>query len=170
MSRLPDLTVDPAKPEDRLAVERMLQLYLHDSSEFFSPGHAGVGDDGLFAYPHFESYWQGDPARQIQVFRVEGSLAGFAFVNDWIPTGMEADHALAEFFVMRAYRRAGVGWDASTRLFSQLPGVWEVGVLGHNVPAVNFWRTALRTDPVRELEELPGPEGRWDGTVFRFRV
>lgn len=172
MTRLPDLTVAPARITEREAISRLLQLYLHDFSEFTAPGDdaRGVDQNGLFAYPPFDSYWQGDEARAIHLFRVAGDLAGFAFVNDWSPSGQGVDHALAEFFVLRPYRRAGIGWDASTRLFAQLPGIWEVGVLGHNFAAVNFWRTALRADPISDLEELQGPKGRWDGTVFRFRT
>ena len=167
MSERLALTVQRASAEDRAPVANLLQLYLHDSSEF------GTGRDvdnaGLFSYPHFDSYWSGDLARSVHVFRVEGTLAGFAFVNDWSPSGQGVDHALAEFFVLRAYRRSGIGWEAASRLFEGLPGAWEVAVAGPNVPAVNFWRTALRADSIRELKEMPGDGARWDGTIFRFR-
>lgn len=160
------LSVSRAQAEDRAVVGNLLQLYLHDSSEY--QDGAGIGADGLFAYPHFDSYWCGDPARSVHILRVEGALAGFAFVNDWSPSGQGVDHGLAEFFVLRAHRRSGVGWEAASRLFEALPGVWEVAVSGPNVPAVNFWRTALRADPISDLKESAGDGTRWTGTIFRF--
>jgi len=123
---------------------------------------------GLFAYPPFDSYWADDPARNVYVFRLDDALAGFAFVNDWSPSGQGVDHGLAEFFVLRAHRRSGFGWEAASQLFASLSGQWEVAVRGPNVPAVNFWRTALRDDSIRELNESSGDGERWDGTIFRF--
>lgn len=160
------LTVEAADSADRALVANLLQLYLHDSSEFSA--EPGVDAAGLFDYPAFESYLAGDPARSVYLFRLEGALAGFAFVNDWSPSGETVDCALAEFFVLRGYRRSGVGWEAAGRLFESLPGVWEVGVAGTNVPAVNFWRTALRDDSILKLKEFSGDGTRWDGTIFRF--
>ena len=160
------LTVSKAEAGDRAVIGNLLQLYLHDSSEY--QDGAGIGADGLFAYPHFESYWRGDPAWSVHIFRIDGALAGFAFVNDWSPSEQSVDYALAEFFVLRAHRRSGVGWEAAGRLFEALPGIWEVGVSGQNVPAVNFWRTALRADPITGLEEIAGDGARWDDTIFRF--
>jgi len=165
MGGLTALTVDAATEADREAVANLMQLYLHDFSEFHE---TGVDEAGRFTYAPFDSYWS-DPARRVYIFRLAGALAGFAFVNDWSPSGQGVDNALAEFFVLRAYRRAGIGWEASGRLFEKLPGMWEVAVAGANVPAVNFWRTALRADSISDLEESIGDGDRWTGTIFRFR-
>ncbi len=166
MATRPLLTVSRAQPSNRNAVGNLLQLYLHDSSEF--EGEGGIDDSGLFSYSHFESYWKDDPARSVHIFRLDNALAGFAFVNDWSPSGQGVTHGLAEFFVLRAYRRSGVGWEAASRLFEALPGQWEVAVRGQNVPAVNFWRTALRAESITDLTEILGDNARWAGTIFRF--
>jgi len=166
MATRPLLTVSRAESQDRKAVGNLLQLYLHDFSEF--EGGGGVDEFGLFSYPQLETYWGEDPKRSVHVFRLDEALAGFAFVNDWSPSGQGVDLGLAEFFVLRAYRRSGVGWEAASRLFETLPGQWEVAVRGQNVPAVNFWRTALRADSINSLQEIAGDGTRWDGTIFRF--
>ena len=160
------LVVSRADSTQKAAVRNLLQLYLHDSSEF--RGGAGVDAEGLFAYPGFDAYWRDEAARSVHLFTLDGALAGFAFVNDWSPSGQGVDHGLAEFFVLRAHRRTGVGWEAASRLFESLPGIWEVAVSGPNVPAVNFWRTALRADSISGLQEIAGDGARWTGTVFRF--
>jgi len=166
MATRPLLTVSRAESQDRKAVSNLLQLYLHDFSEF--EGGKSIDESGLFSYPNFDSYWTDEPARTVHLFRLDGVLAGFAFVNDWSPSGQQVDHGLAEFFVLRAHRRSGVGWEAASRLFEALPGQWEVAVRGQNVPAVNFWRTALRADTINDLQEIQGDGARWDGTIFRF--
>jgi len=160
------LTVEAARDDERGAVSNLMQLYLHDFSEIAPRGD--IDEAGQFAYPDFDSYWSGNPARRVYIFRSDGALAGFAFVNDWSPSGQDVDHGLAEFFVLRAHRRSGVGWEAASQLFEALPGQWEVAVRSANVPAENFWRTALRDDSISELTEISGDGDRWTGTVFRF--
>lgn len=162
----PDLDVVPADAADREAVANLMQLYLYDFSEF-DPG-LEIDDKGRFAYPAFDSYWRGDRQRTIRLFRSGGATVGFAFIGDCSLSGRDVDRCLVEFFVLRAYRRSGVGWEAAARLFDTLPGRWEVGVRGTNVPAVNFWRTALRAETIGDLEEIETRGERWTGTIFRF--
>jgi len=85
MSGRSDLTVEVAKPTDRIAVSNLLQLYLHDFSEILSD--ITVDESGLFPCADFDEYWGDDPSLRVHVFRQDGALAGFAFVNDWSPSG-----------------------------------------------------------------------------------
>ena len=41
--------------------------------------------------------------------RADGHTAGFVLVNRWSALDQPLDYAVAEFFVLRKYRRAGVG-------------------------------------------------------------
>ena len=166
MSGRMNLSVDAAAPNDRDAVSNLLQLYLHDFSEI--EDDIAVDPDGLFPCADFDAYWGDDPSLKVFVFRLDSALAGFAFVNDWSASGRELDYGLAEFFVLRSHRRSGVGWDAANQVFAALPGQWEVAVRASNVPALNFWRTALRDDAIRGLTEITGDGARWDGIIFRF--
>ena len=160
------LSVVAATSKDRLAVSNLLQLYLHDFSEI--DDYFEVDQDGRFPSDDFDAYWGDDPSRRVFVFRLDGAFAGFAFVNDWSASGQDLDYGLAEFFVLRSHRRSGVGWDAANQVFASLPGQWEVAVRAANIPALNFWRTALRDDAIRALSEITGDSARWDGIIFRF--
>lgn len=166
MSGRLDLTVEPAKPADREAISNLLQLYLHDFSEIESD--IEIDETGLFPGSDFDEYWEENNTLRVYVFRLNGALAGFAFVNDWSPSGEGVDFGLAEFFVLRSHRRSGVGWEAANKVFASLPGQWEVAVRASNVSALNFWRTALRDETIRDLTEIAGDGARWDGTIFRF--
>jgi predicted acetyltransferase len=58
---------------------------------------------------------------------------------------------MAEFFVMRKYRRGGVGVIAARAVFARFPGEWQVRELAANAGAVAFWRKAI---PVPFTEDM----------------
>src|SRR5204862_2827993 len=92
------LRVDLATIEERDVVARLLELYAHDFSE---RNGVDVRDDGTYGYRYLDAYWT-EPDRHPLLFRVDGRLAGLALVRTGPPIDM------AEFFVLRKYRRGGV--------------------------------------------------------------
>ena len=165
----PDVLVQQAVPAQRGLLERLLQLYLHDFSEF-APRHTVYGEvdaDGLFPYPSgLGSYWQ-EPGREPLLIRADGAVAGFALLNRWSALDRPLDWAVAEFFILRKYRRAGVGTGAAHATFLRHPGRWEVAVAAYNPAALRFWRHAAGLLP-GGAEEHPGDGRRWNGTVLTF--
>ena len=57
---------------------------------------------------------------------------------------------MAEFFVMRKYRRHGIGVIAARDLFARFSGEWQVRQMRANAGATAFWRRAI---PVEFVEE-----------------
>jgi predicted acetyltransferase len=53
-------------------------------------------------------------------------------------------HDVTEFFIMRKFRRPGVGKRAAAGLFQRYPGRWTVRQQVSNPAATAFWRTAIR--------------------------
>ncbi len=87
-------------------VANLFELYAHDFSEFHS---VEPGPDGRFGYPDLPLYWS-EPGRYPFLIRVGGKLAGFVLVRRISQTSeSDAVWDMAEFFVLRAYRRRGVG-------------------------------------------------------------
>lgn len=76
---------------------------------------------------------------------MDGEVAGFAFVIDECPLTMR-DPCLfmAEFFILKAYRRRGAGRAALAAILAQHPGNWHIGVPSANQPAQAFWGEVLR--------------------------
>jgi predicted acetyltransferase len=148
-----------------------MQLYLYDFSEFVPIGspHGEVDANGRFAYGWLESYWQ-ESGRIPLLIRADNHLAGFALLNQWSALDLPLDRAMAEFFVLRKYRRARVGTRAALLLFHQYPGVWEVPVAWYNQPALLFWRHVTHTAASGNVEERSGDGERWSGTVLRFKT
>ena len=69
---------------------------------------------------------------------------------------------MAEFFVLRKYRRGGVGTDAARAVFARFPGEWQTRQQFVNEAAIAFWR---RTIPVPFTESAND-----EGPVQRFRI
>jgi predicted acetyltransferase len=50
---------------------------------------------------------------------------------------------MAEFFVLRGYRRRGIGTQVAHEVWRRFPGPWEVRVMELNVSAHHFWEGAI---------------------------
>ena len=158
-----------APAAQRPVLDHLLQLYLHDFSEFAPIGspHGEVDEEGRFTYPGLDGYWQ-DGGRIALLIRADDHFAGFALVNQWSALELPLDHSVAEFFVLRKYRRARVGTRAALLIFRRYPGQWEVPVAWYNPPAQAFWRSVREEAAPGEVEELAGDGERWAGPVLRF--
>jgi predicted acetyltransferase len=125
-----NMEVIPATPDQEPVLENLLELYTHDFSEFRD---LELGEDGRFAYPFL---WFG-PDRHPFLVRVDGKLAGFVLVN------RETIWDMAEFFIVRGYRRRGVGTSIAHQVWRRFPGAWQVRVMESNHAAHSFWERAI---------------------------
>ncbi|MBV8121972.1 MAG: hypothetical protein JO081_18780 [Alphaproteobacteria bacterium] len=65
-----------------------------------------------------DSYWQEDSLFALTIV-ADQRLAGFVPINRWSALNRPLDQSIAEFFVLRKYRRLGVGSRAAKALFEQ---------------------------------------------------
>lgn len=167
---MPNVELEPCTKAHHATLDALFQLYTHDFSEQWAGTARGeLQDDGRFEpYPHLDSYWT-EPAREALLIRADGALAGFVMLNDHSHAGLPLDHAVAEFFVVRKYRRSGVGQAAARAAIQTRPGLWELAVARRNTGALTFWRGVakdLSSSPFQELDAVDG----WNGTILRFRA
>ena len=160
-----------AGPALRPVIENLMQLYIHDFSDFLVHGNRRMlGEDGRFTDYPLDPYWR-EAGRFALLIRSEGQLAGFALVNDHGHTDAPTDFNMGEFFVTRGHRRSGAGTAAARAIFARHPGRWEVAVARRNTPALPFWRRAIEGfERALAIEETDQNDARWNGTLFRFRV
>lgn len=120
---------------------RLWELYVYDFSELDG---RDVGEDGRFGSARdLGEYWR-DPRRHPYVVRVDGKLAGFVLAHRHGLVFDDPDVTrMSEFFVMRKFRRRGVGERAATLAFDLFPGRWEVWEIAQNVAAQAFWRRVI---------------------------
>lgn len=141
--------------EGKIILRHLLQLYLYDFSEL-----AGWDLDqyGLFGYKYLDFYWV-EPNRHPFLIRVDSQIAGFALVT--VNARDDGDEArLSEFFVVRKYRRQGVGETAARMVFDRFPGQWVVSEFEQNVAAQQFWRTVIHRYTGGDFEERDVDEGQ----------
>jgi predicted acetyltransferase len=166
-----NFSVDRVGSESQQIANNLFQLYAHDFSEFAPPDDErfNVDDDGLFGLPLIEKYWT-QPNHSFHLFRANGKPAGFAAINDWSPSGHGVDHNIAEFFVMRHYRRSGAGTQLARELFLAQPGIWELAIMASNKPAQFFWPKVIAGTPHSSFERIEGDGSRWNGPIYRFEI
>ncbi|MEM7546714.1 MAG: GNAT family N-acetyltransferase [Pseudomonadota bacterium] len=162
------LIVEQASEGEKPIMERLLQLYLHDFSEFadIASPFGEIGADGTFGYWHFDSYWT-DRRREALLARLDGKIVGFVLIHGSSATGQPVDYCIAEFFILRKYRGAGFGERVAEHVIADRPGTWEIPVAAYNKPALAFWRKAVAEMAGRVFEEIEGDGQRWIGTILR---
>jgi predicted acetyltransferase len=154
-----------AERSEREALQNLFQLYAYDFSEVLP---ADVEGTGRFKVPSLEAYWN-EPRRLPFLVRADAQLAGFALVHQKSHlSGADDVWDMAEFFVLRRHRRAGVGMRAACILFETHAGAWEVRQRAANVAATSFWRRAIAAFTAGSFSEEFMDDERWKGPVQRF--
>lgn len=166
------LRVDIAGADERPVLANLVQLYIHDFSELFAGSpRCDLEADGRYHPDIPLADWWGLPDHIPLLIRVHGKLAGFVLLNAATHSGAAADRNIAEFFVVRKYRRTGVGRAVAHAMFSRYPGRWEAAVMRANSSARAFWQRTIEAHPqTTDLEAGERGHFTWDGTIFRFTI
>jgi predicted acetyltransferase len=123
VTRIVDVAI--ARAPEPPVIQRLLDDYLE---ELLGSTHPD--------YPYLSRYWS-EPDRHPFVILADRQLGGFALVRDVEPDVL---HEMAEFYVVPALRRQGVGRKAATLLFERFGGGWQLQFAVANAKARSFWR------------------------------
>src|SRR5215831_14437824 len=161
------ISLDAATEAEFVLVSNLLELYIHDLSDIFL--QVELGADGRYGYEHLAEYWS-DPERRFPfLIRCDGHVAGFVLAKRGSSASSDPDvFDVAEFFVMRRYRRSGVGRRAAFLLWDRLPGTWTVRVGQNNRRALEFWRSVVAEYTNGSVSEPTRHPDREDWRVFQF--
>ncbi len=153
-----NLEMQTALVGDKPILRNLLQLCLHDYSEFNSEE---VDEHGLFNYDYLDDYWT-ERGRYAFLARVDGKIAGFVLVGQLDPD--KEAYLISEYFILRKYRRKGLGRQVAFWIFNHFPGEWLVSQEICNQPAQAFWRKVVAdytggnfTDGFRDDYDWRGP-------------
>lgn len=147
---------------DQLPIRRMLELYQHDLSDIWDQD---LDVHGEYGYA-LERYWD-TPVHQAFVFRVQDHYAGFALVNDDVC--LSGNHLwMAQFFVLKKYRRRGLGAQAAHAVFDSIRGRWEVGQMPGNHAAHAFWLRTIGQYTGGRFTQHELADKRWHGWLQCF--
>ena len=153
-----------ALAHDFPALQQMLELYQHELSDIWPQEMDAQARYGYDLEPH----------RQAERFHayvaIDGSkYLGFALVAPAWLTRTDGCW-MEQFFVLKRFRRLGVGLALARHVFHQHPGNWELGQLKANTAAQAFWRRTISTCTAGAFVEFAFDDDRWQGVVQQFHV
>lgn len=162
----PNIEIISASLEQKAILANLLELYMYDFCEFVD---LKIGPDGRFGYSDLDIYWT-EPARHPLLVYVDNRLAGFALI-DGLPRGSPDVTVwdVAEFFILRRYRRAGIGTQVAHQVWRRFPGPWQVRVMVSNEPAYRFWHRAIESFAGQEIVATRVKQGGRDRHLFSFK-
>jgi predicted acetyltransferase len=147
----------------RAVLQNLGQLYRYDLSE---PYRHLPNADGTFNNRRLDRFLAGvDPHHRTWLITAAGRLGGYVMV---VPD--DGAMTIADFFVVRALRRAGVGRAAARLVIAQFPGPWSIGFQPYNPGAQRFWSSVAAEFVGDGWELVPGPPvpGRPPDAWIRF--
>ncbi|WP_160496880.1 hypothetical protein [Paenibacillus dendrobii] len=98
------------------------------------------------------------------------ALGLYYIYNNSVSDGKQDEEtkSIAEFFIMRKWRKQGIGREVATRIFDRHKGNWEVKQEKENYNAQKFWETVINqycNGRYTKKESLP----KWDGPIIFFK-
>ena len=160
-----EIQLEQVPIERKEVLRRLIELYLYDYSEFDG---ADLDEGGEYGYKYFDQYWI-EASRIPLIVLVKGRIAGFALVRRLSPVDMPPYHSLAEFFILRKYRRQGVGRQVAHLAFDRFPGKWWVAQEDINSTAIRFWRRVVGDYTEGRYQEVRRDDGEGPAQVFESR-
>jgi predicted acetyltransferase len=158
----PALNVRLATVADCQPLQRMLELYQYELSDFWDQDLDAAGEYGYA----LDRYWSAS-SNYPYVALVDGRYAGFALVDDQVklPGGQ---YWMDQFFVLKKYRSRGVGKALAADVIRCHPGEWQIGQMADNHPAQAFWRKTIGALTGGNFKETAITTGWWQGVVQQF--
>lgn len=124
--------VKRAQIGDKVIIRNLLQLYLYDMTEFEFKANA-LNKSGEYDYQYLDHYWT-EKGRYPYLFFSGKEIAGFALVRR-----IEKQYSMGEFFILRKFRRRGLGLRSATEILKKHGGDWITHFLKTNEIAERFW-------------------------------
>lgn len=136
-----EVTLERVAAGEHTLLANLFELYLHDMSEIFP---LRVGSDGRFGYDDRALYEAQSETHVAYLMRFNSEVAGFVLATRGSCASSDPDvFDVAHFFVLRAWRRHGVGRVAAFLLWDRMPGRWIVRVSELNRAGLPFWERAV---------------------------
>lgn len=147
---VPTVHLRIATRKDLTTLARLSQLYRHDLNQFSGQD---IGPDAAFDDSDLVQYLDNAQYRA-HLFCVDEQLAGFGLVNlNSHSIEDESVRNLDDFFILRKWRRQGVGFESARLLLSDHPGLWQVNKRTYNRAAMAFWDRVIHSVSVGDVRE-----------------
>ncbi|GGH77093.1 putative acetyltransferase [Pullulanibacillus pueri] len=154
------IEIVPIPYKDKEVLRQLLEFYLYDFSECEG---FDLYPHGRYEYKYLDHYWT-EPSRQPFFILADHLYAGFILLRE----EEDGTQTIAEFFIMRKYRRQGIGKYAAECIFDLFPGKWRVSEMATNIKAQYFWRHVIGDYTGGKYEEKISDNDDWKGPIQTF--
>jgi predicted acetyltransferase len=161
-----EVKLAPIAIEEKHILENLLTLFLHDLSEFADD--IKVNEDGKFEYNGLELYFKYEDLKPFFIC-FKNEIAGFVFLNTGKFVPKDSDISIHELFILKAFRRKGVGAIAVKKILDLNKGKYKIGQLINNKQAINFWTNFYRKQGI-EYQETKEMFGGLDVVYQAFEI
>jgi predicted acetyltransferase len=131
------MTIHPITEDEVNVIQNLFEYAVYDLSEL---NNANIKKSGRFEPKINAAELYRDNNYYLYTIQVDDQLAGFVIVK-YIKD--EQLFYLNHFFILRKYRKQGIGRRAAYEVFDRFKGNWRVSQFEWNVPAQLFWRNVL---------------------------
>ena len=123
-------------------LQQLLQLYLYDFSEYDGEE---INEHGYYTYNYLDYYWT-EEGRHTFLIKVEENIAGFVLLaKHCFVLNVEDRLSISEFFIMRKYRRKGIGKQVALEILEKYPVHWEIAHYTSNKASLIFWEEVVKS-------------------------
>ncbi|MEJ8302707.1 GNAT family N-acetyltransferase [Saccharibacillus sacchari] len=133
----------------REVLENLMQFYIYDFSGFLG---FDVEQDGKYSPYPLEDYFKEGNHQFAYMIKREEKHVGFVLVHLIKDLGVQR-YSIAEFFVLKKYRREGMGKAVAMEVFNRHQGPWEVHQVESNPGAQIFWKKVIDEYTKGQFEE-----------------
>ena len=142
-------TVKIADIKDKPVIHAMLQNYLRDLTEFET---ISQNESGEYKYPYLK-YYRTENTRYPYLLYCNADISGFALVRK-----EEIFFSMAEFSVLPAFRRKGLGTLFALDIIQKHSGKWHIEYNVKNTAGMQFWNTLILNLVGAHYKRGPGEE------------
>lgn len=140
-------------------LERLLQLYLHDISQYFQMDLDS--NTGLYEYDSLKKYFD-NSNNYAYIIKNDNKLAGFMLID----TDDESNFIVQEMFVLNNYKGNNIGKNSISLLLKKYKGNWIIKSLPGSIKAEIFWTKTINelTNSSCNITHI----GKYNRAVFTF--
>lgn len=164
-----EIEIVNATVQQQAILANLLELMAYEHSEQWK---FDIGDNGFYGYEDLPLFWT-DPNRYPYLIYVNNKIAGLVMVQKGSPiSGDKQIWDMAELFIMKKYKKQGIGTAVTQEIWTQFKGRWQVRVLVENEIASSFWLQAIKKftskPPSHTIKHIQAEGWSADWNIYQF--
>ena len=164
-----NIQIEPILIEQKSVLIQLLNLYCYDFTEYTNED---INEYGYYVDDDIKYYTENlgiNPKMHPFFILFDGKLAGFviAGVGSYLLyLDDENAYVIENFFIMKKYRRNGIGSFVAKAIFDMFKGKWEVCQKQNNLPARKFWKSVISEYTGNNYQECGTENDEMVGFIF----